>query len=455
MSGQLSPGPTARANVCRPHADGIAGLLLLLSATIELGLRESFYRISSEGPGLLMLALGLVLVLAAWRFGKGPWRRVALIAAIMVWLPTCGASLWPWPWGGLGAAALVVASLSLMAGRVDEIRWTAIRRALVTAGLIFVASQPILAAWRAPSVDWPSIAAEAAGPRPALTVVVLLDELNARAAGPIAAAMGRTGLPVLRRAILPAGDATSKVVPALFTGRKFDEVKPCGWLTVCSGDEVLDFERIQASRPDIDIVGFYMPYCAVGGLRSCAVLSPQQPYLDWRRWRCAIQRRSGAVARLGGEVERRDCAMLGGRVWADLGDRVEAAIWRAPVWQHGGLLFVHAPLPHPPGQGGGTLEEHYRANVQKAGRLVGAIADRLARQNRDFAFVVFSDHPLRAGVWCKSTQYRDHGCPLDPALRDDRVPLLVAGAVDPAKVDIESNKDVFQLIGAAPQPRRP
>jgi hypothetical protein len=199
-------------------------------------------------------------------------------------------------------------------------------------------------------------------------------------------------------------------------------------------------------RPDVDIVGFYFPYCAIKGLRSCNVVSPMSPYLDFARWHCAAQRRSDWLTGLDGETERVRCANQLGHVWATLGQDVEAAIWRAPVWERGGLLYAHVPLPHPPGDGGeGSLETHYRANIAKSARLVGAITERLVSRRRPFSLVVFSDHPLRA-IWCHSTQYRD-SCPPGADLLDDQVPLLATGVVSPAFATIKSNMEIFSLVG--------
>lgn len=448
------------------RADLIAGVLVLASAALELGMREAFYRISSEVPGLAMLllaALALVL-LGGITLGRASRsiraRRLArglLVGAFAMWMLAVGGQLLPAVFSLNGSLAVLLIAGSVAAWRLGSGRWSALRRALTAAAVIFVVSQPLLAAWRAPHLQWPPRAEASvvsAVSAPALTVVVLLDELSDSAAGPIAEAMKRSGRPVYHRALRPSGDGTAKVVPSLFSQHDFEQVKPCGWHTVCSGTQVLDFDRIQASRPDIDVVGFYMPYCAIGGLRSCEVLSPPSPYGDLERWWCAAQRRSERLAAYGGETGRQRCGLLGGQVWAALGAKVEAAMWRAPAWQRGGLLYLHMPLPHPPGEGGvGTLGDHYRANIAKAAQLIGSMAERMARSHPSFTMVVFSDHPLRSSVWCNSTQYRYHGCPLEPALRDENVPLLVTRSEDRPLRDIASNRDVFRLIVGAALPR--
>lgn len=432
----------------------VSALLVLMVTAIELGMREAFYRISGEAPGLLLITI-LTLLFAAvglWKFRDDLARRpsasrIMVPIALASWGWLCGIQ---WP-GGRGSGLVLLGIIGILAWRLSNGPWAVLRRALTAAALIFVLSQPILAFWHAPNLQWPRAASAGlpsrSGPAPEITVVVLLDELSANAAGPIAEAMSRSGYPVLRHSVQPVGDGTAKVVPSLIAHHVFAEAKPCSWHTVCSGASVLDLDRVSASRPDIDIVGFYFPYCAIGGLRSCEVLSPSQPYLDLSRWRCAAQRRSDWLAGIDGEAARLHCAELNGQVWASLGARVEAAIWRAPIWDRGGLLYVHAPLPHPPGEGGsGTLEQHYRANLGKAARLVGDLAERLAAQKRAFSLIVFSDHPLRSSFWCHSTQYRQ-SCPPDAALLDERVPLLATGIVDPGLGKIRNNMDLLQFIG--------
>jgi len=437
---------------------------------LELGMREVFYRISGEMLGLVMLLLAAITLLLVGSVGL---RRAAgstcaqrlgrclLVGAFAMWGLTVGGQLAPVIFGLNGSLVALLIVGGLAALRMEAGSWSGLRRALSAAALIFVISQPLLAAWRAPQLQWPAPAvpsgvkpaAKVAASTPELTVVVLLDELSDSASGPIVEAMKRAGRPVHRKALRPSGDGTSKVVPSLFSQQNFDQAKPCGWHTLCSGTQALDFSRIYASRPDIDVVGFYMPYCAMRGLRSCEVLSPPSPYGDPERWWCAAQRRSDRLAAHGGEVARQRCGELGGKVWAALGASVEAAMWRAPTWQRGGLLYLHMPLPHPPGEGGaGSLSDHYRANVAKAAKLIGDMAERMARTHPSFTMVVFSDHPLRSSVWCNSSQYGHHGCQLEPALQDENVPLLVTSSDERPQAEIASNRDVFQLIGAAVVP---
>jgi hypothetical protein len=463
LRGRQSEVPTAPAGALGKRSSEVRWNLLcvfavLMSAAFELGLRETFYHVSSEAPGLLLLTI-FALITAAVGLSSSRTRddtRAQLVVSRV--LTVLSVFLW-WRFGGIGWGWVATWWWALLLvscfGAVKSFAplWARLRRAVTAAVMIFVLSQPALALWRASPVQWLPHASPTAGegqgadsPSAETTVVVLLDELSAKAAGPIAEAMARSGSPVMRRAIASSGDATAKVVPSLLLRREFREAKPCSWHTVCSDTDALDVGRVTVGRPDVDVVGFYFPYCAIMGLRSCNVVSPISPYLDFARWHCAAQRRSDWLTGLDGETERVRCANQLAHVWATLGKDVEAAIWRAPVWERGGVLYAHVPLPHPPGDGGeGSLDTHYRANIAKSARLIGAVAERLAGSGRPFSLVVFSDHPLRA-IWCQSMQYRD-SCPPSADLLDDHVPLLATGVVSPAFATIKSNMEIFSLVG--------
>jgi hypothetical protein len=317
-----------------------------------------------------------------------------------------------------------------------------------------VASQPFVASVRAPTVLWPERQATSAiaakSDAKAVTVFLLLDELNAKSSAPIVEALSKTGREVRFKELEPIDDATAKVVPAMFSGVPFPNAKPCGLETICSGASVLDFSKIFASRPDVDVVGFYEPYCAIRGLRSCAHLAPASPITDGGRWWCAALRRSAWLLDPVGSEAKSECSRLGNAAWAGMVTGVEQAIAVAPVWKEGGFLFAHVPLPHPPGiEAGEPLDRHYVSNLKRATRLVEWIVSELVRQpDRRFTIVVFSDHPLRPAVWCGFVQYRHNGCPLTPELIDDKVPLIAVGDVSAEFNKLRDNGEIFRL--AAP-----
>jgi hypothetical protein len=274
---------------------------------------------------------------------------------------------------------------------------------------------------------------------------LLLDELNAGSAAPFVEVFRQAGMSVDFKAVLPVAHATAQVIPELFSKQHFEDAKPCGWTTVCSGSAALDFSRITASRSDIDVVGFYMPYCAIQGLRYCVRLSPVSAISDMARWRCGVARRLG----FGGDDVKGQCLIAQSDRWRTFVSDLEQAIWQAPLWARGGMMYAHVPLPHPPGPTvGGSLETHYRENVRRAVDLVHGIVDRVQQAKFDrLTIVVFSDHPLRPSLWCANPLYANNGCPLPRDLLDDRVPLIVAGNSVPSLERLVSNGEVFSLLG--------
>jgi hypothetical protein len=453
--------------------DVIAASVILGSGLAELAIREQFHRMSSEVLQILgvLIVWSAILLAAGWVGARHRARRraahgdegqreaawfgpalVGIAAAVWVyviygpWLANAlGSTLGP-EFGPVLVLFVLIATLTSAGAKLPATTWSAVRRGVSAAGVIFVLSQPVLAHWRAQDVVWPSPETSESSftPAPEIQVFILLDELNDKAAGPIIAAMSRSGRPVYHRALVPVADGTLKVVPSLFARTPFPDAKPCGLDTVCSGNQALDFSRIRASRPDIDVVGFFLPYCAIQGLRSCHVEKPVSPVFSMERWGCALLRRSEAVARITGVAGHRHCAQLGGTVWADLATDVEHRIWQAPVWRDGGVLFAHVPLPHPSSRDPvNGLAVHYATNRDTAAQLIGRIATSLGRDpSRSFSLVVFSDHPLRPATWCESSQ----SCVNDKALSDDRVPLLVTGELPAAFERLRRNQDVFDLL---------
>jgi hypothetical protein len=457
----------------------MAASLILASCLAELAIREQFHRMSFEIAkilGVLIVWLA-ILLLGTWvgvrrrtrqreahRHGHEIKRELAWFGpslvgiAAAVWVPiVCG----PWLASALrstlgpefGPALVLFALVATLTGagaKLPAATWSAVRRGVSAAGMIFVLSQPVLAHWRAYDVVWPSPETSESPPTPApeIQVFILLDELNDKAAGPIIAAMSRSGRPVHHRALVPVADGTLKVVPSLFARTPLPDAKPCSLNTVCSGNQVLDFSRIRASRADIDVVGFYLPYCAIQGLRSCHVEKPASPVFGMERWRCALVRRSETVANSAGEAERRHCVELVGTVWGDLATDVEQRVWQAPAWRSGGVLFAHIPLPHPPGRNPSQgLPANYAANIERAADLIGRMAEVLGRDpSRRFSLVVFSDHPLRPAMWCEFAFYKGADCAATEALTDDLVPLLVTGDVPAAYGRLHSNQKVFDLM---------
>jgi hypothetical protein len=322
---------------------------------------------------------------------------------------------------------------------------------LVVGGVLFWFSQPLWVWSVAPHLQWP--------PPPAgelrkggITVFLLLDEMNAQLAPAFVDLLRDEGLQVAERKMRPVGPNTINVIPEMFSGRHFAHPKPCWTTAICSDGNVLDFSRIMASRDDIDVVGFYHPYCAIKGLRNCWGL--QTPLLETlrsgelQRWQCAIIER----LRLDRAWREEACDLERLRSWQQRTSEMLAAVWRMPVWTQGGLLYAHLPLPHPPGRTpNGSLESHYRENTLRALELVREMAQRARASGREFHLAIFSDHPIRQKIWCSNFAYATTGCKVKPALEDDAVPLIVAGSRQSELPDLSAYEDNGRIFNLLPE----
>lgn len=439
----------------------------LIGAFIELTIRNEYHQISAEPTRFVYLGgialVSLVLALITER-QRSPTAGVRALRAANRLL---GLGTWAWIVAARGAGlagwlagASVVALVALVAGGValawlvsGEARWRRARPAVLIAGTLFVVSQPLLGQSMSPSLVWPATAgsrqapvridpaAAAAAPRPNV-VMLLLDELNARDGAVLAQVLADRGMAVARKSIRPVDDATAKVIPEIWTGGRFSNPKPCSFTAICSDGQALDFAKVTASRPDIDVVGFYHPYCAMRGLRWCERVGLPLPFYDADRWMCSLQSRVGLSDTL-------RCMDLQDEPFFELRAATMAAVWRAPFWREGGMLYAHLPLPHPPGERpGGTLRQDYHDNLALAAEFLGQMVDRARAARLDrLRLVVFSDHPLRQPLWCGKPAYRAQGCQPAADLEDRQVPLIVGtlGGEPPELDAIESNAQVFDL----------
>lgn len=349
---------------------------------------------------------------------------------------------------------LALAGASVGAGgwllwRSDSALRARINSALIGAAALFALTPPLVAAVSAAPSVFP---VRAAGmPDAPNVLVILLDELGDQAAAPVVDALRRQGLQVSRAALAPLGENTVNVIPAMLTGKDFGAAQPCSASAICSGDAILDFSRMRSVEPRMDIVGFHHPYCAIAGLRSCyQALTPsiENPFV-W--FGCVLLKATTRISTAACDWRLLTVAQVGAARRELL-----AAAARAPFWREGGVLFVHVPLPHPPGKrDGANLDQDYEANLLDAAALVESLAVRMRQSfGARHALVISSDHPLRPKVWCAMARYAAAGCAVRPAFVDTRIPLLVAtpGAAPPGAVARGIFGAVNQLRGASAGP---
>jgi hypothetical protein len=342
-----------------------------------------------------------------------------------------------------GSASLLMALGGWAHVKASNFVWAGLRRVVGWIPILLVASPLLIGQWMAEPMVW-------LGPRtlPAqgkvATVVLLYDELNAQSSLGLQQIMRDRGLLVHFKPVTPVHRSTTEVVPELFARIGFEDARACGLSRICAHGAALDFAQLSVQRDDVDLVGFHHPYCAMQGLRFCRRLTTNRSVWDDGRWDCALLRRTGLQARL----DHASCQQISHRTWADMRDEVIKAMLDAPAVREGGVLFVHLPLPHPPARETGTLAVQYKQNLKHGEQVLGQLLDTLAANQVEARMMVFADHPFRQAMWCarEAAQF-DAPCVVDPALMDDRVPLIVAGkSALPDISHVQTNAEVFDVL---------
>jgi len=346
-------------------------------------------------------------------------------------------------------AAVVIAAIAgwLAAAKLPRNLWSRLYPAAIVACPIFTLSPWMISHAAAPQAYWPTPSGQAATTTsPALprqnTIILLLDELSAGAAGPIVERLRGQGLALKVAELQPAGEDTVNVVPAIWLREDFSHAAPCGPTQLCSGGNVLDFAKVKAASPDIDVVAFYHHYCAMQGLRSCRFFPfPKKPALN--DLTCELLKKPHA-APLGcmPTIDER-------RFFATQRAGLQHALMEAPFWQRGGILYGHLLQPHPlMGASDATLQDEYADSVEDSAVLIAQLAQKAqAAFGKNFRIVIFSDHPLRPQVWCSAAGfYHADRCKPRPEQLSTQVPLIVASPDPPNVPTITSNEQVFDLL---------
>lgn len=412
--------------------------------------QEMYLRMYTTLPWLMLLLAGTTLACVALaaltaRFPEqGEWVGRFLsgfVVATVAW--HWSRSMLPSQYSGLPSAMPFLLPLGMLLGfgtvRLREPIWRRLWPMLTAVLLIMAAVPLVVGPLLARPFVWPPLPATP-GPQQPPAIFLLLDEMGASAAAPIVEGLRAQGWDVQAKSVGAVGDMTVKVIPQMLSGLPFPNARPCGPTTVCDQAYSLDFRSIALSRRDVDIVGFYHPYCAIQGLRWCRRLSPAPALWSPTRWKCA------ALRTMHVEDPMSSCQAFPLARWTRLVDDVLQSVEEAPFWQQGGLLYAHVPLPHPPGaEPGGSLSQHYSANLSRVRDVVLRLATKArARFGTQVRLVIFSDHGLRYQYACSTPLYAGQPCDLPPTYTDTRVPIIVAGL--PANLDmIANNGQVFLL----------
>lgn len=446
-------------------ASPIVALLLVLTASLADWAYDALYFQRDAAVHVLgalavnALCVGALLFALQRLLSPGAFQRLACtllvsLAAVMVYMairPAVGGSLSiPRP-VKLGGLLLMLVGAYALVPRVRPATWGRAMRAASVAAVAYALAPIALAAWRAEHIAWPPLkpAGQGVAAAPAdHTIFLLLDELGNDAAAPIASALRELGLQVQARSLQTAGADTINIIPAMFTRRDFSQAKPCGVSTICSGRALLDFSRIDASRPDIDIVGEYHPYCRITGLRHCYALRVPESYRN-----AYFSLANYHASRLGLPLQNADLdAAVSKGLKAQLVHDQLDALMHVPFWKRGGLLYAHLPIPHPPGMAGWqSLDSDYADNIGVARQLVHEVAQKaIARFGDKVRIIVTSDHGLRTRIWCADSAfnpYRGAPCKVRPEFASTQVPLLYARlSSNDAVAPMTNNRDVFDLL---------
>lgn len=346
----------------------------------------------------------------------------------------------------LAVASAITASLLTLKISIET--WKRLYLAGIVGGMIFIFFPVVLANTNATTVYWPSPSYQpptvAAPNMPSQnTIVLLLDEFSASAAGPVAKQLQEAGLHVTVSNIDPVGKNTINVIPAIFMRKRFNQSVACGPTQICSTNKVLDFSKVKASSENIDIVGFYHRYCSIQGLRSCS-FAPISIKSAGTELACSFPGANG-LEFLGCEASESDR-----KLFLALRDNMQKPLMEAPFWQKGGILFAHLLVPHPlMGIPLKTLSVEYADNIAYGASVVGLVAQRAKSVFGDnFRIIVFSDHPLRPEFWCADKTYMALKCKPDSSQVSNKVPLIIGtfNVNYEAPLKIENNMAVFDLL---------
>ncbi len=343
--------------------------------------------------------------------------------------------------------AFVGGVTALLAWGLTPAVWQRLYASLVAGSLIFMLIPILMTHAASPMLRWPSpshLLPASQGPELPRqnTIVLLLDEFSADAAEPVVTPLQELGLHVKASSIDPAGKNTLNVIPAIWSQQSFDQAVPCGPTQICSVTHVMDFAKVHTSSPNIDIVGFYHQYCAIQGLRHCALSAmPARPIV--KDLICTLPVLNGLF----------DCKALEARDrqhWLDEREKMQKTLLEAPFWRKGGLLYGHLLTPHPlDGIPKDPLAKEYQDNIAYAAQLVKRVAQKATQSfGDDFRIIVFSDHPLRIDFWCQERNYASLGCTPHPEHVSKQVPLIVATPRPGQQLShkIQTNQHIFDLL---------
>lgn len=384
----------------------------------------------------LRLVDGLTLLLLVY-FAYSTSRQQGLLQ---------GGLSWP---ARLAWVAAAVTLAGIIPWRLAAATMARLRLAVLVFGVLFLAGPAVFAHFQ--SNDnltlgryWHDTDAASAPP----TAVLVLDELSAQAATPIVQRLLADGQAVTATHIKSSGSHTISAMPALLTGVAFEGARACSPWALCATSGLFDFSRQVVTRPQVSIVGFFHPYCAMAGLVYCRQHAVNGFPNILVGYGCSLM----AVVAGGHRFETCEKALRPFARATQVRAAIRAEALAAPFWHDGGTLYLHTMLPHPPGAASGqSLNADYAANLELAADLAADLARELkARFGPRFRFIITSDHPLRPQVWCGPLRYSEPSCETNTHYTSTEVPLITVGPNAQNLTGLASNLELLNRLDAAP-----
>ena len=401
--------------------------------------------------GLFAAALLLVRLASTAKAMLAALRIGALLALAAVLLQSGKAAFWSdLPISPVARAGLVLVVSGVVMYIVifrSEGLNDRLMRAVALASIAFTASPFVLRSIAGPSIEWLSTKPAAASIKHGV-MFLLMDELGYPAAAPLARDLRELGLHVSYQPLNAAGANTINVIPAMFDRRGFDQARPCGRSTFCSGSAWLAFSRIRAGRDDVDVTGLLHPYCDIVGLRSCYQLELTHEFGNAYVSLLAFYARRLGITLPVALLPPPEPNGLQGKLL----ERQLAFVEGARFWRKGGVLYAHLALPHPPGLDEiSTLDRDYAANIEASRVVLKRWVERLRVEfGNNFSVIITSDHPLRE-YWCNAGVYKPADCGTRDEFQSKLVPLIVASTTPMVEPSAKSNAEVFDVLNSEAQ----
>jgi hypothetical protein len=339
----------------------------------------------------------------------------------------------PMPLWGFAAAGLAFIVLFwVLFTRVGPHGWKNISKFIIGSACVFALSPLVISLVLRSDAGQSGETEVARFPKTNNLLVLILDETSPEYAKGMIRGLTDAQLFIKSTEVAAAGKSTINSIPSMFSTSRHDDVTSCNSTALC-GPRNFDFASLTANRDTTDIVGFWHPYCAIKGLRSCVreegIFAESSSvnfglYVLW----CGQFDRRGMFAFCEKGIPHAAVVEHTRKVMSQ-------KIHAAPFWQEGGRLFVHFPLPHPSmTYDFASLKVEYEHNVGQAEQLVSELTARMmSRFGKDFTLVITSDHALRTMMWCASPQYSRPGCVEGLPPDRGRVPYIIAS---PKPIDV-------------------